>query len=141
MNALPLDQNLDAAELIGGAKYFCRRGAERQKHPPEALRLSTADTGRANFHRVIDEPPLMPVTRLHLCARSVDICLLRVSRVVEPSGGDVHYYPERRHLLALRQVTQRGPLGDISYPSNPNVILGRALATFVTRVEYPTRLD
>jgi hypothetical protein len=39
-------------------------------------------------------------------------------------------------------ITKRtSGLGDISYPSNPNVILGRALATFVTRVEYPTRLD
>jgi hypothetical protein len=34
-----------------------------------------------------------------------------------------------------------GPLAVISYPSNPNVIVGGALATFVARVEYPARLD
>jgi hypothetical protein len=32
-------------------------------------------------------------------------------------------------------------LAEVSYPSNPNLILGCALAAFMTCIEYPTRLD
>ena len=49
--------------------------------------------------------------------------------------------PSTSDMTSRRRQRRNGPLAVISCPSNPNVILGRALATFVTRVEYPARLD